>query len=284
MKIYLIITFYFTVFCLHVHAQNYFERTYAFGTVNEGRAVIQTNDLGFAILGSTTPGWGGQTNFYLIKTDSLGEAEFHYSYGGNGIEQGYAIEQMPDSGFIIAGYSNSFGVNNNYDGLVIRVDKSGNQLWSKIIGTSEWDFIYDMKPTFDGNFVLVGSSYGSGNGISSGYIVKMDPSGNIIWEKFLNLNEYIDLKRIVSNPDGSFIACGSLSYTNLYPVDGLVAFFNANGDSTKTFRVNYSYQEVINSLGFFSNGDLALVGMSYDSTNDDKNEFAVRMDTNGNAI
>ena len=281
-KLTLLILFFY---CQGLSAQIYFQRTYGFGSINEGRDVIQTMDMGFAVTGATTPGWGGQTNFYLIKTDSIGKPEYQFSYGGNGIDQAYALEQLPDSGFLMAGYSNSFSINNDYDGLLIRTDLSGNQIWSKSFGTSAWDFIYSMKPTIDGNYILAGSSYGSGNGISSGYIVKVDPNGNVIWQKFIEQDEQVNIKFIAAKSDGSFIACGSVSPSVSYPTDGFVAFLNANGDTTRTVKVDFGKHEILNAIGFYSNGDLALAGTSFDSlANDNEDQFIMRMDTNGNMV
>jgi hypothetical protein len=277
---------FFIVFSSGLNGQIYFQRSYGFGSINEGRDVVQTFDMGFAVTGATTPGWGGQTNFYLIKTDSIGNPQYQYSYGGNGIDQAYSLEQLPDSGFLMAGYSNSFSINNDYDGLLIRTDVAGNQLWSKSFGTSGWDFIYSMKPTIDGNYILAGNSYGSGNGFSSGYIVKTDPLGNVLWQKFIEKNEQVNLKFITAKIDGSFIACGSVSPSTSYPADGFVAFMDANGDTIRTVRVdNNGKHETINSIGFFSNGDLALVGTTIDSLNsDNEDQFIMRMDNNGNSI
>ncbi len=286
MKSFTITFLLFFIICQGLIGQIYFQRSYGFGSVNEGRDVVQSYDMGFAVTGATTPGWGGQTNFYLIKTDSIGNPQYQFSYGGNGIDQAYSLEQLPDSGFLMAGYSNSFSINNDYDGLLIRTDVAGNQVWSKSFGTSGWDFIYSMKPTIDGNYIMAGNSYGSGNGFSSGYLVKTDPTGNVLWQKFIEQNEQVNLKFITAKSDGSFIACGSVSPSTSYPADGFVAFMDANGDTIRTVRVdNNGKHETINSIGFFSNGDLALVGTTIDSLNgDNEDQFIMRMDNNGVSI
>jgi hypothetical protein len=74
-----------------------------------------------------------------------------------------AIEILPDSGFIIAGYTNSFG-NGGYDGWLMKIDKNGDTLWNKYVGTNDWDFFYDVALTLDSGFICTGATYGTGNG------------------------------------------------------------------------------------------------------------------------
>ncbi len=270
---------------LNVNAQFMFRRTYGLGSINEARCVIQTNDNGYAICGSTTPYSGGQTNFYLLKTDSFGVANFQYSFGGSGIEQSYALEEMPDSGFLIAGFTNSFSVNNDYDVFLVRTDKLGNLIWTKSLGTTNWDFIYDMKPTPDGNFILIGNSYGSGSGTSSGYIVKIDASGNLLWQKFIEMNQLVILKQVAVRNDGSSIVCGSLSPSASYPADGFLAFLDSTGDTTHTVTFNNGKHETFNAIDFFTNGDIALAGNSIDSSAQNNiDEMILRLDANGNTV
>ena len=284
-KIHQLILFFLILINLRADAQFMFRRTYGLGSINDGRSVIQTSDNGYAICGSTTPLSGGQTNFYLLKTDSMGVSEFQYSYGGSGIDQTSVLIQMPDSGFLMAGYSNSYSLNNDYDVLIIRTDKIGNLIWTKSAGTPSWDFIYDMKPTPDGNYILAGNSYGSPNGSSSGYLIKIDSVGNVLWQNFIQYDQLVNLKKIVVKNDGSFIVCGSVSPSVTYPTDGFIAFLDVNGDTLRTEILDNGKHETINAIDFFSNGDLALSGSSTDSAaQNNKDEMILRRDINGNTV
>jgi hypothetical protein len=286
MKLRIIILFFLLFgFTSFLKSQIAFVRTYGFGIITEGKCVIETSDSGYAVCGATTPGWGGQTNFYLLKTNKNGNPIFQYSYGGIGIDQSFALLQLPDSGFLLAGYSNSFSVNNDYDACLLRTDKLGNSIWMKTIGTSNWDFIYDMKQSPDGNFILAGNSYGSGNGNSAGYVAKVDIDGNLIWEKFIVSNQQININHAAVKSDGSFAVCGSVSPSNSYPADYLITMFDANGNEIFRKIINDGKHETANGVDFFSNGDLGIVGTSYDSLdNDNSDEQRFRLDPAGNLV
>lgn len=272
-------------FASDAYSQSMFRRTYGLGAVNECIKVIQTSDNGFAIAGSTTPFVGGQTDFYLLKTDSMGIDQYQASFGSSGIDQATSIYEMPDNGFIVAGNSNGYSLNNDYNIHLVRTDQTGSVLWTKTFGTTDWDFVYDMKPTPDGNLLIAGNSFGSGNGTSSGYIVKLDTSGNIIWQKFIELNQLVNLKKIAVKPDGSFVVCGNVSPVNSYPNDGFIAFLDVNGDTTRTIIFDNGKRESFNAVGFFTGGDLAICGTTIDSANNNnKDELILRIDTLGTPI
>ncbi len=265
--------------------QNLFLRTYGFGVITEGKCVIETFDHGFAVCGSTTPGWGGQTNFYMLKTNGSGVPVFQYSYGGLGIDQSFAIIQLPDSGYLIAGYSNSFSANNDYDACLVRTDKSGNSIFTKTFGTSGWDFIYDMKQLPDGNFILIGNTYGSGTGNSAGYLIKVDTDGNVIWQKFIDNNQQVNLNHAAVKIDGTFAVCGNVSPSSSYAADYFIAMFDANGDTVFTKIIDGGKHEDANGIDFYSNGDIGIAGTSIDTINNDNNdETRIRLDATANNI
>ncbi len=90
------------------------------------RSIRQTNDGGYIIAGeiSTSPG-GGLWDVYLIKTASDGTFQWSQTYGGTGDDYGRSVQQTPDGGYIIAGYTkNSFG--GSFDLYLIKTDANGN--------------------------------------------------------------------------------------------------------------------------------------------------------------
>ena len=197
---------FFTFFSIQTSAQIKFQRTYGIGTYNEGRCVKQTFDGGYIVAGTESEAGNGATDVYLLKVDSLGNFQWHKTFGGTGIDHGYAVEQMSDSGYAVAGYTNSFG-NGGYDGYLVRTDKNGDTLWTKTYGTSNWDFTYAMKKTFDGGFVLGGISY-SLNNLSEPWIFKTDSFGNVEWNKLINSGKNISINDVNETNDSGFAAIG----------------------------------------------------------------------------
>ena len=162
---------------------------------NSGSDILIMQDGGFMIVGGSdsfdqSSSVGG---VMLLRTDDKGETIWQKTYGGEGYDFGFSIAEALDGGYIIAGETTSFG-NGGSDGYVIKVDGTGQLLWSKTFG-GELDEIFSLiLPDEDGYF-LVGNivdpndfitdpgeaGYSGFAGRSNTYIVKIDPAGQEQW-------------------------------------------------------------------------------------------------------
>jgi hypothetical protein len=190
MKQFLFILFFFS---LNTQAQITFQKIY--GDVGEEKAsyINKTNDEGYIITGSTNSFGAGGHDVYLIKTDSLGNLLWSKTYGGSGTDFGYYVKQTTDNGYIIGGYTESFGAILK-DAFIIKTDSNGNLLWSKMFGEGLSEYCYAVDETSDGRYVLV---YSKG-------LIKVDSIGNLVWSKKYNANLYFFQK---TNDEG-FILVG----------------------------------------------------------------------------
>ncbi|MBP8244075.1 MAG: hypothetical protein KAX45_06030, partial [Chitinophagaceae bacterium] len=103
-------------------------------------------------------------------------------YGGGKDETGEWLVSTSDSGYVIAGHTNSFG-SGGFDGLLMRVNKKGSVVWSRTVGGSGNDLLYGVKATSDNGFIAVGQTKSFGNSAGDGWLVKVDAAGVIQWSK-----------------------------------------------------------------------------------------------------
>ncbi len=160
-------------------------------------SVIQTRDGGYAITGTSNSTPTGDYDFWLVKTDSLGNQQWNKTYGGAHNDYASSVIQTSDGGYVLAGIINSFGdvgyafsgfrdvfIVGNADVGLIKTDSSGNQLWNKTFGGSNDDGAFSLIQTSDGGFALVGNTYSfSGGNNTDFWFIKTDSSGNEMWNK-----------------------------------------------------------------------------------------------------
>jgi hypothetical protein len=84
-------------------------KTYGGTGGDQGSSVQQTTDNGYTIAGYTNSFGAGNYDVYLIKTDVNGDTLWTKTYGGAGTDYGWSVQQTTDNGYIIAGFTNSFG-------------------------------------------------------------------------------------------------------------------------------------------------------------------------------
>jgi hypothetical protein len=159
-------------------------RTYGGPSVDIGRSVQQTHDGGFIIAGSTSSFSRGENSIYLVKTDTNGIHRWSASYGGVNISQANSVKETLDKGFILCGYTNSYG-HGGYDAYLVKTDSMGVMQWQQTYGGSDWDFGYSVTQLKDSGYVFCGRTYSFTNGGSDAYIVRTDKHGDTLWTKHM---------------------------------------------------------------------------------------------------
>ena len=186
-----------------------FEISYSTGRNDQARAVAQTYDSGYAVIGNTE-NYSANTDIYLMKVDSRGNFLWAKRYGSYGNDGGEDIIQLTDSGFAIVGYEFH---NGNYDLVFIRTDKDGNEIYTKHFGGTDWDFGYSLQPTSDNGFIIAGESFKDGN--NDGFLIKLNAAGDSIWTKKFGGTGNDKFEDITIAANGDYLLAGeSSSYGN----------------------------------------------------------------------
>ncbi|HWQ66085.1 MAG TPA: PEGA domain-containing protein [Methanospirillum sp.] len=149
--------------------------------------------------------------------------EWATCYGGTNYDYANDIRQTSDGGYIVAGSSTSSdedvkGTHGYYDFWVVRLDSVGKMAWQKCLGGSHGDEANSIQQTSDGGYIVAGST-DSFDGNVSGYhgpyvgkndmwVVKLDPVGNIVWQKCLGGTGTEEAQSIQQTSDGGYIVTG----------------------------------------------------------------------------
>ena len=265
-------------------AQIKFQRTYGGNDYDEGRSVKQTWDGGYIIAGSTSSFGAGATDVFLIKVDSLGNLQWQKTFGGNNIEKGYSLDITSDSGYVICGYTNSFG-SGGYDVYLIRTNQYGDTLWTKTYGGTDWDFGYSVKQTSDGGFVIAGGTYSFGNGDEDVYIVKTNSVGDTLWTKAYGGNNTEVANDIQLTLDNSFIVCGNTTSFGSGLSDVYLLKINTSGSLIWTRVYGGINEEEANSVQQTSDGGYIVAGFTNTfSTPGYESFYLIKTDGNGDSL
>lgn len=191
----------------HGIAQVTWQRAYGGHGMQEGHGIRQVADGGFIVVGSTGSVGQGPGEVYVLKLDSMGLREWSQAYAGAGVRQGWAVRQMADESYVVAGFEDA-GEGRGYDGLLMRIDNAGQLIWQRNIGTPDWDFLYDAEVMDDG-FVLAGATYGSGIGAQA-WVVRTNWAGDVLWEQYMGMGEGTEARCLRRTTDGGLVVAGSL--------------------------------------------------------------------------
>ena len=133
---------------------------------------------GTIFVGGTIKSLGSDAkDVWLYKTDMQGNALTIELFGGSSDEIGKSVRQTNDGGFIVAGFTESFG-NGSSDIWLIKTDSDCNQEWSRTFGGSNNDYGESVRQTNDGGFIIAGWTNSSGSGGYDFWLIKTDPEGN----------------------------------------------------------------------------------------------------------
>ena len=228
--------------------------TQTFGGANyeEGLSVQQSNDGGYIITGTTLSFGNGVANIYLIKTDGNGNQLWNKTFGGTNNNWSYSVQQTTDGGYIVIGYTNSFG-NGAADVYLIKTDGSGNELWNKTFGGVNDDGGFSVQQTNDGGYVVAGYTKSVGNGDADVYLIKTDGSGNELWNKTFGGTYEDGGFDVQQTTDGGYILTGKTLYAGGVDSDLYLIKTDGNGNVSSIFNIPPSskrkLKKTVNILG-----------------------------------
>jgi len=100
------------------------------------------------------------------------------TFGGEHGEGSNSVENTADSGYIVAGWTGTYGVGMG-DVYLVKTDAKGDTLWTKTIGGDSTDYGLYIEQTFDKGYIIVGSTSSFGAGLDDIYLIKTKPDVSV---------------------------------------------------------------------------------------------------------
>ncbi len=204
-------------------------KTYGGTGLDYGYFVRQTSDGGYIISGGTTSYGAGGMDVYLLKTSPDGTLQWTKTFGGTKPDYGESVQQTADGGFIIGGYTSSFGAGNS-DMYLLKTSSDGTLQWTKTYGGTGWDYGYSVQQTTDGGFVIAGES-NLGTGSYDFFLVKTTSDGSVQWTQTFGGTSATEIANSVQQTaDGGYIIAGETNTFGAGSADFFLVKTDANGD------------------------------------------------------
>jgi hypothetical protein len=205
------------------------QKTYGVSDTDEyAMSIQQTSDGGYIVAGSfgfPASGFGTFLQYlqfgdaWVLKLDESGNVVWQKTYGRSGEygEGASSIQQTTDGGYIVAGYTVSFGAG-ECDMWVLKLDENGNVVWQKAYGGQDAEGAMSVRQTADGGYIVAGATrFSFGAGIWDMLILKLDSSGNVSWSKTYGGENWEYATAIQQTTDGGYIVVGD---TTTFGVNG----------------------------------------------------------------
>jgi hypothetical protein len=253
-------------------------KAYGGGGADLAFSVQQTSDGGYIVAGLTHSFGASNGDFFVVKMDANGNIQWAKTYGGTGADTAWSVQQTSDGGYIVAGYTRSFGAG-NLDIFLIKTDEFGNVQWAKTYGGAGDDRAYSVQQTSDGGYILVGETRSFGAGGSDIFLINTDANGNVQWAKTYGGTNNEWAYSVQQTSEGGYIVAGTMR-TSLTNYDIFLIKTDANGNIiwAKTYAETnddrtYSVQQT-------SDGGYIVAGTRRISLN--YSIFLIKTDANGN--
>jgi len=220
-------------------------------------------------------------SFDTIPATSLSR-HFCKAIGGGELDEGRSLIQTSDSGYAIAGATQSFGAG-EWDIYVVKLDAKGKNLqWTKTIGGPERDGGFSLIQTSDGGYAITGYTKSFGAGDYDVYVVKLDANGNLQWTKTIGGKKEDVGASLIQTSDGGYAIAGATESFGAGGEDVYVVKLDANGNLQWTKTIGGPKRDWGSSLIQTSDGGYAIAGLTTSFGAGEADVYVVKLDAKGN--
>ncbi|MBU1936047.1 T9SS type A sorting domain-containing protein [bacterium] len=258
-------------------------RTFGGSGFDDCNTIHLMPDGGFLVGGVTNSFGAGETDAWLLRTNANGDSLWSRTYGGSERDGYYALQQTPDSGYILVGYTESFGAGDS-DIWMLKIDANGDSLWSRTFGGSSIEYGHAVQQTTDGGYMLAGRTLSFGAGNWDFWFVKTDENGDSLWSRTYGGDEWDECWVAQQTTDGGYALAGFTWSFGSRNWNFWLLKTDANGDSLWNRIYGRTGQDQCEYLKQMTDGGYVLAGVLGQASPYGHDFWLIRTDTNGVAI
>lgn len=236
-------------------------QAYGAQETEEIKRVFYRPGMGYYLAGMSNSWSGGNYDPMLIFTDLLGNQQWIKTYQNPAWDRIHDGVQTKDTGFVLVGERQAT-LGAEADVLLLRIDKNGDTLWTKTLGTTGPDRANSIIRISDTTYAVGGEWYVADSSAAKGFVLKINDQGVVEWFDTLGhltgAFSVLDLTpnlygiqfagyRLNNNSDydkfSGSIGLDGVVLTQVAPVDGLDA------------------KEIIQQFAYLPQQDLTILGI-----------------------
>jgi len=261
------------------YPQIMFEKTYGGDSTEYGFSVVQTNDGGYMIIGTTLSYGAGNEDIYAIKTNEYGDTLWTKTYGGATHDHGRCILKTDDANYLISGKIAGIGA------YFLKINDNGDTLWTRTY-TNSVDARFTSKTNNSGYITTGQIFHANPQGLHFIFLMKTNLNGNELWYKEYGLYYDLEANYVAQTNDGGYIIAGEKWVTQTWPNqrDIFIIKTDSVGDTiwTKTYgTINHEY---CRSLSMTSDGGYLVTGSTHSSGKGSDHIYLLKLNSSGDSL
>ena len=260
-----------------------FNELYGESGFQYGRAMLQTNNGDYIIVGNSSVFGDSFSNAILTKVNYKGEQIWKKDYSFSDTDRLNSFVELENGDLVLVGYSMS-STNSSKDILIIRSDSEGNIIWQHTYGGNEDEVGNSIDITSDNNFIVCGDKIDSNNGKSLCYIMKVNGNGEEYWSDEIGGEQNDHGYSIITTSDGGSAISGMTRSSGNISGDAWILKLNNDGiiEWSKSYGGNGSEsgRKIIET----NDNCYLIVGSSDSFGSGDNDAYLIKIDSQGNQL
>ncbi len=260
------------------NGERIWEKTFGGSSLDTGEAVLQTKDKGYIVVGNTESKGAGLSDIWVLKLDKDGNLLWDKTFGGEKPDRAKSIQITEDSGYIIAGTTESKG-EGAYDIWVFKLDKHGTVLCDKTYGGEQSETANSILQTKDKGYIIAGRTSSKGAGKSDIWVMKLNKDGGLEWDKTFGGTEEEEGNFIVQTKDKGYIIAGRRTKTTR--IEALILKLDKDGNVAWEKDFTENHKNIINAIQQTKDKGYICAGGKQPQNSNNIDLWILKLDKNG---